>query len=1809
MIGKSQKNKAFLLVVTLLLSLILNMVVPITAFADDSKKDPADTGENYEKLVDAFTKAEDDNKKENKEKFRERALEQLKALGIDISTIDTDGNFDQEIRAIIQLESKAAVESTSKASGTNKAVSSIEKATDSVIESQSSIKKKVEKITGNKVKKSFGYLVNGFSIDVKLTDISEITAIKGVKSVTPANVYSPTEDDGSNVEMFKNSSAGIKVSESGSNGEGIVVAIVDSGIDSTHKDLRLSQSTNEKLTQSNATAVVKNLGYGKWFTRKVPYGHNYADNNDNIVDQNPGTSMHGMHVAGIVGANGEGEPQSVGEYVVGVAPEAQLLAMKVFPNNDKMATALDDDIISAIEDSVKLGADVINMSLGSVSGTVDSNDPSQVAIKKAADAGVLTVISAGNSGVSTSAGTSTDPQNLFDTKDTSTVGAPGVAKEALTVASYESDEVIADALSPILVDGAGNEEPVKLANGTESGVAFYANTVTGVGLEVFSAPSELVSVPLGEKGIGDYTDLDVKGKIVLIQRGLATFSDKQAAAKEQGAKAAIVYDNAPGTSLISMALDDNNFLAIFVSQQDGELLIKLAEENKDKKIKFAQTKGSYHNSESGQMSKFSSWGPTPDLELKPEIAGPGGQIYSTANNNNYQTMSGTSMSSPYVAGTAALLYQSIKTKGLSLSGADLINFAKVSLMTTSQPMTDVTNGNIISPRRQGAGSVDINQAIANSTSLVDAADGDATIALKNIGQSSSFGVILTNNGKEKVTYSLNDYNGPYTETTDSSSFISSVNIDGATLKADNTEVSLEPGESKTVGITINLPASFSANQFVEGFIGFESDTAPAISIPYVGFYGNYGDGQIIDAPIYDDNTILGSGYLLDEENSYLGFDFNTINPDKIAISPNGDGRFDSAYPVLFFLRNTKTLTYEIVDNDNKTLLKLNEDKQGRKGYFNPQINNFTESYVTNATWDGTVYDTNTGDSKLVEDGQYGLKITATSYFEGSSEQSLTIPIKVDTVAPEFSNVLLTDSTISFELSDNLSDVTLDSVAIAINGNVATYDLSEQLSDNKPNTPEKVELKLDERQLPENGVNSIELLASDNAGNLGYTSELKELGESDNVVLFNIKDKDIITSNSQYYDEESQTLAVIGSYTGTDPLTVNDQAVEVDAESKTFSASLPIDDQTNAIVVKVGEEQVRNVPIEVHVTKPTLSVDTPAEESSELSTDTIRIAGQTGESTTKLTLSNSSTEDPIDATTAIQEDGSYAVDVPLENGQNLITVSATDQYENTSSVQKLVTTSAYRQSDLLVLENILTDDITIVGVGNPDYDSDSNIYQIKGRLREKVDNFTINGDPVDYDPTNLTFTYDLALKQGKQSVAFYVEGSTGDKEVIDEGYYVFVDTVLPTLQIEGLTVSDDGQYSVYTNQNPFHLTGLISDNFAGYRLYINNNNVYSDIDYGLYDEDFFAGRPAQNFDYEVPVTEGENHLTVSLADSLGNEQSKNILVNYSAAVPNAPTITADTTELTNKSVVVSATADEGDTILYSFDGENYQLYSEPLAVAVNQTVYFKSVNQFKSESEVTTYDVTNIVPKIVANPTITLSEYGEAKEPVTVTLGYSKELSETEASYTHLRYSLDEGKTFTDYTEPFTVEKTTVITAQTYDDAGNESSLIKANVIVKDESDKDESDKDDPDKDDPDKDDPNKDDPDKDDPDKDDPDKDDPDKDDPDKDDQDKDNQDKDETDKEEQKGGSTGGGSTNNTDNGSGNGGSTNKGSGKPNGNNHKASTNKGGNNGQSNTRKKSTQLLPQTGESSSTVLMYTGVGLILAGVILVIVKKRKINK
>jgi len=475
-----------------------------------------------------------------------------------------------------------------------------------------------------KIKKNYSILLNGFSAEVQRKDVEKIKELQGVKHVTIVKKYYP---DMANAKTLTESE---KVwAELGYKGEGMVVSIIDTGIDWTHKDMKVSNKDKIRLKSSD----IENIqgAKGKWYSEKVPYGYNFADDNTEVIDKTD--SMHGMHVAGIVGANCQSEDeikQNVG--IKGVAPEAQLLAMKVFSNDPNGGGAFSDDIVAAIEDSVTHGADVINMSLGSTASFQDPNDAEQKAIKEAVDRGTSVIVSAGNSQYALA------PYRIPGVNDTGLVGSPGLAEDSLQVASFENTKAVFTAMNAKI----GEENSL---------MPYTTSEVDPVG--TLEGEFEVVDCAKGTPE--DFKGKSLSGKIALIQRGGLSFVEKKKNAQFAKAKGVIVYNNDDDESFINMATDPAvKIPSIFLRYSDGAKLKAVGT-----KVSFNDQKMAVGNINAADMSDFTSWGPTPNLDFKPEITAPGGQIWSTVNNNKYENMSGTSMSSPHMAGSMALIRQHV----------------------------------------------------------------------------------------------------------------------------------------------------------------------------------------------------------------------------------------------------------------------------------------------------------------------------------------------------------------------------------------------------------------------------------------------------------------------------------------------------------------------------------------------------------------------------------------------------------------------------------------------------------------------------------------------------------------------------------------------------------------------------------------------------------------------------------------------------------------------------------------------------------------------------------------------------------------------------------------------------------------------------------------------------------------------------------------------------------------------------------------------------------------------------------------------
>lgn len=341
-----------------------------------------------------------------------------------------------EMRVIVQLKSKAAIDKVKDVEDTESIVKSEQK----LLDNQKEIIKKVEKITGNKVENQTGCLINSIVIDANQKEIKKIKKLDVVKAVYESQTYKVNDIDSTldyTINDYKQAAIALEketgLTELRDNkdtyykGKSTVVAVIDTGINYEHQDMKLDEGVTPKFSESEWKDKISVLGYGKYFSEKVPFGYNYINSDNNILSN---SDFHGYHVAGITSGNGE---------LLGVAPNTQIVALKALGNVGGGTT---DQLVRAIEDAVKLDVDVINMSLGSENGVVDEDAFKSKAIKKAMANGVLCCISAGNAGT---ADGYNQCSNNYKLVDTGTINSPGTTKEALTVASasiyFESGEI------------------------------------------------------------------------------------------------------------------------------------------------------------------------------------------------------------------------------------------------------------------------------------------------------------------------------------------------------------------------------------------------------------------------------------------------------------------------------------------------------------------------------------------------------------------------------------------------------------------------------------------------------------------------------------------------------------------------------------------------------------------------------------------------------------------------------------------------------------------------------------------------------------------------------------------------------------------------------------------------------------------------------------------------------------------------------------------------------------------------------------------------------------------------------------------------------------------------------------------------------------------------------------------------------------------------------------------------------------------------------------------------------------------------
>ena len=1527
-----------------------------------------------------------------------KAIEaQLAAKGVNLKHLTPKQKQDVYVDVIVQLS--AAPAATNGSVSANSSSAEIEQASKEVIANQASIKEKVKAITNQAIGKSYGYVVNGFATKAKVKDIQKLRNIPGVKSVTLAKVY--YANDSSADDMAKVSTVWNNYKYKG---EGTVVSIIDTGIDPNHKDLRLSDDSKAKLTKDKVNAFTKETGYGRYFTDKVPYGHNYSDNNDNITDDNP-SEQHGMHVAGIVAANGTAA-NSVNS-VVGVAPEAQLLAMKAFSNSDSSASTDSTSIIGAIDDSAKLGADVLNMSLGSVSGQQNEDDPEVAAVERATKKGTAAVISAGNSGTSNS---ETEGVNkaYYGNPDMETLGSPGTARSATTVASAENTKATTDGVTITSADGKTtivNPEATQLSEGTDR--AFFNDKKFYV-----------VKDKNGKLGTGaakQYTSA-VKGKIAIVKRGDLTFTDKQKYAQEAGAAGLIIVNNKPG-DMTGMSLTAG-FPTAGLSASAGEELVKYVEDHPDEALKVSIVVQALNNSarQTDLMSDFTSYGPASNLAFKPDISAPGGHIWSTQNNNGYTNMSGTSMASPFIAGTQALVSQTMNDKNgafyttyQKMSPEERTAFIKTLEMNTASIQPDISHDNVIvSPRRQGAGFINAQatiQALAKNPSTVVSSNGYPGVELKSFkNRNLKFQVKFTNRTNKPLTYKLAN-NGKdsdvYTSATDGSAVLYDKKIDGASIKASG-DVVVPANSTKELTLTLTLPANFNENQYVEGFLTFNGSDSSQLRLPYMGFFGDWASSDLpIFASLNDpdvfqpDNNMFGTlvtvGNSADNTNPGLSRDASgnlRFDPSKFAISNAKNAQYKWFKPTYYLYRNANNVKIQILDKNGKVINTLASLSNATKTYYESQEQSYT--YFNDApSWDGTYFDQQANKTVNAPDGNYTYRISAT--VNGTNtEQHYDIPVKVDSVAPVVKNLKLESSKIkdakgqeqtryylSAEAKDELSGLSGE-VNVSVNGVLGQLEYDPTVKADKDGF-KKVEIDLSPAQVKalQAGTNSFSVALFDNAANAGTTSgEGNKPGETSfGLVLRNGGLPDKISSQTKNYNAKSGTYVfsgtypskIYGTYTDKDGHT-HDLSVESD-DNKLFTAELPLSqddykttialyaDSDHKTLLKKQDITVSLVPAKVE----SLSVD--KNDTYDVTKDKSATLAQTSESTAKLSGKVSADTKTLvikqkgqkDVPVELNADHTFSTELPVSFGENSFTLVATDADGNSSSVVQTIKSSDRGKTTVsssdVTFNNGIKWGTRNVNAKTKNYNPKTGKLILTGKVKRPTTTLQIGGKNV---KINSDQTFRVVLNIGTHGAKIFsaLIGDSTVRETTQERLSFYVDAEAPTLNL-------DSENTVYTNKGKFTISGTVSDDYKFYDLSINGNDVetsWSDVDYNSKEG------IKKNFKHEVDLKKGKNTFNVKVTDSQGNSSSQALVVYYEPAKTLAEPSVEQVVAKDGKSATLKATTDEAEAkVVYSIDnGKTFNdVPVDGFKLTKNGTVQFKTVDKYGNESKIKSVEVKDL----------------------------------------------------------------------------------------------------------------------------------------------------------------------------------------------------------------------------------------------------------
>jgi subtilisin family serine protease len=629
-------------------------------------------------------------------------------------------------------------------------------------------------------------LWNGLSIAVDPKDLGKLRRMQNINAIYPVVVFQldPSQDVSEPELATALTMTGADVAQNtlGLTGTGIKVGVIDTGQDYDHPDLGgdgVARSNSPNFPTSRALTGWDFVG-DAWVPGAVPVPDPYPDD----------CNGHGTHVSGIIGANG---------IIKGVAPGVTFGVYKVFGCGTSTSS---DIMLAALERALADGMDVVNMSIGAPFQW--PSYPTAAASTRLVNKGVVVVASAGNS-TSPSDGSA----GLYAS------AAPAVGDKVISVASFDNI-----AVNQFGFTVSADDHLIGYNTAAASPTAPFSGTFTLARTGSTSSTSDgCAALPAGS----------MTGKVVLIRRGTCGFYQKAMNAQNAGAVGVILYNNANGQLNPSVAgTPPVTIPVVGITANDGALIDARIAAGMTTMTWTRQTV-SLPNGSGGFISSFSQWGLSPDLSIKPDIGAPGGLIRSSVpiEQGSYAIFSGTSMSSPHVAGAVALLLEAHPHTPPNAVRDILQNSAIPHNFGPTVPVFDAVH-------RQGAGMLNIPGAVLANTefqpgkmSLGESSGGSITQSLQ-----------IKNDSDHTITYNLGAETA--VETRPGTFPPLGLVIAPSTVAFSVNPVVLPAGGSASVDVTVTPNAGLPDGGIFDGYVAVTPDDGEAVyRVPYAGFKGDY----------------------------------------------------------------------------------------------------------------------------------------------------------------------------------------------------------------------------------------------------------------------------------------------------------------------------------------------------------------------------------------------------------------------------------------------------------------------------------------------------------------------------------------------------------------------------------------------------------------------------------------------------------------------------------------------------------------------------------------------------------------------------------------------------------------------------------------------------------------------------------------------------------------------------------------------------------------------------------------------------------